>query len=100
MIIHIQHFNLLEKYPDIGLPHAELPELKELIIDFGASGYVALYRYNKVTNAVYVLVANTLVVKAAARIAIKYFGLVLASPKQSWLVFFINRLLVFISSSS
>ena len=45
----------LEVYPDIGRPLPELPELRELLINFGDSGYVALYRYEKVIDAVYIL---------------------------------------------
>ncbi len=46
---------LLETDPDIGRPLDDLPELRELIIAFGDSGYVALYRHELETNAVYVL---------------------------------------------
>jgi len=52
----IEHqFALLEKSPDIGRPFPELPELRELIIAFGDSGYVALYRYEPADDTVYVL---------------------------------------------
>lgn len=47
--------SLLEKYPDIGRPFSDAPELRELIIEFGAAGYVALYRYIPQENNVYVL---------------------------------------------
>ena len=40
-----QQFTLLETNPDIGRPLDDLPELRELVIIFGESGYVALYRY-------------------------------------------------------
>ena len=46
---------LLETDPDLGRPLEELPELRELIIAFGDSGYVALYRHELSNNAVYVL---------------------------------------------
>lgn len=46
---------LLESNPNIGRPYADLPELRELVIDFGDSGYVALYRYVPAEDAVYVL---------------------------------------------
>ena len=46
---------LLESTPDIGRPSAEMPELRELVIAFGDSGYVALYRHEPVDDAVYVL---------------------------------------------
>lgn len=32
-----------------------MPELRELIIDFGQSGYIALYRHEPSDDAVYVL---------------------------------------------
>jgi len=50
-----RQFSLLEANPDIGRPFAELPELRELIIDFRDSGYVALYHYEPADNTVYVL---------------------------------------------
>lgn len=46
---------LLETAPDIGRPFPEMPQLRELVIAFGDSGYVALYRYEPADNAVYVL---------------------------------------------
>ena len=48
-------FTLLEKEPEIGRPLEDLAELRELIIPFGSSGYVALYRYDVSLNSVYVL---------------------------------------------
>ena len=52
----IEHqFALLEKKPEIGRPLDDLPELRELIIPFGDSGYVALYRHVVKTDSVYVL---------------------------------------------
>jgi plasmid stabilization system protein ParE len=52
-----RQFLLLESMPGIGRPFSdELPELlRELIIPFGASGYVALYRHEPADDAVYVL---------------------------------------------
>jgi plasmid stabilization system protein ParE len=50
-----RQFVQLETNPDIGRPLDELPELRELIIDFGDSGYVALYRHQAETDSVYVL---------------------------------------------
>ena len=50
-----RQFLLLETAPDIGRPFADLPELRELMIPFGDSGYVALYRHEPVRDAVYVL---------------------------------------------
>lgn len=48
-------FSLLESHPEIGRPQAEAPELRELLIPFGGSGYVALYRFVSKENAVYIL---------------------------------------------
>lgn len=50
-----QQFARLEKNPEMGRPFPELPELRELIIEFGESGYVALYRFVPTDEAVYVL---------------------------------------------
>lgn len=44
----------LEELPEIGRPIDSLPEYRELLIEFGVSGYVALYR---VTDAHIVVVA-------------------------------------------
>lgn len=49
------HFEQLENTPEIGRPFLELPILRELMIEFGDSGYVALYRYEKIEDCVYVL---------------------------------------------
>ena len=46
---------LLETSPEVGRPFVELPELRKLIIPFGDSGYVALYRHDPTADAVYVL---------------------------------------------
>ena len=52
----IEHqFALLESEPEIGRPLNDLPELRELIIPFGDSGYVALYLHEVETDSVYVL---------------------------------------------
>lgn len=50
-----RQFLLLETAPDIGRPFPEMPELRELVIAFGDSGYVALYRHDLADDAVYVL---------------------------------------------
>ncbi len=50
-----RHFLLLETAPDMGRPFPEMPELRELVIAFGDSGYVALYRHEPADDAVYVL---------------------------------------------
>ncbi len=41
--------------PDIGRPLDDLPELRELIIKFGDSGYVTLYRYQAEFDTVVIL---------------------------------------------
>jgi plasmid stabilization system protein ParE len=51
-----QQFQLLERAPDIGRPLPEAPKLlRELVIQFGDSGYVALYRHDVQDGAIYVL---------------------------------------------
>jgi plasmid stabilization system protein ParE len=50
-----RHLLLLEARPDIGRPFLEDPDLRELVIGFGDSGYVALYRHEAGEDAVYVL---------------------------------------------
>lgn len=50
-----RQFLLLETAPDIGRPCPEVPELRELLIAFGDSGYVALYRHAEADDTVYVL---------------------------------------------
>lgn len=50
-----RHLATLETTPTIGRPFPELPEWRELVIEFGDSGYVALYRYEPADDAVYVL---------------------------------------------
>ena len=50
-----QHFALLETNPTIGRPVPEKPEQRELVIRFGRTGYVALYRSDVAAAAVYVL---------------------------------------------
>lgn len=50
-----RQFLLLEKTPDMGRPLPELPELRELVITFGDSGYAALYHHEPADDRVYVL---------------------------------------------
>ena len=45
----------LERTPDMGRPFDIEPNLRELPIGFGASGYVVLYRHEPDDDAVYVL---------------------------------------------
>jgi len=39
----------------MGRPIDDQPELREMLITFGDSGYVALYRYEPASDSVYVL---------------------------------------------
>ncbi|UKR54306.1 type II toxin-antitoxin system RelE/ParE family toxin (plasmid) [Xanthomonas fragariae] len=50
-----RQFLLLETTPAIGRPFSEQPEWSELVIEFGDSGYVALYRHEAAEDVVYVL---------------------------------------------
>jgi len=50
-----QQLLLLETAPNVGRPYPEMPELRELVITFGDSGYVALYHHERADDAVYVL---------------------------------------------
>lgn len=50
-----KHFNILETNPNIGRPYPDMPELRELIINFGTSGYIALYRYDPLKDMIYIL---------------------------------------------
>jgi plasmid stabilization system protein ParE len=50
-----RQFALLATNPDIGRPFPELPEWREMLIGFGDSGYVTLYRYEPTDDAVYLL---------------------------------------------
>ncbi len=47
--------SLLKTTPEMGRPYRENPILRELIIKFGNSGYLALYRYDPDQDAVHVL---------------------------------------------
>jgi plasmid stabilization system protein ParE len=48
-------FALLEDFPEIGRPSPQEPAWRELLIAFGDSGYVALYRHDPKEDAVFVL---------------------------------------------
>ena len=50
-----RQFLMLETTPAMGRPFPDLPELRERLIPFGDSGYVALYRHVSSDDAVYVL---------------------------------------------
>ncbi|WP_374634090.1 type II toxin-antitoxin system RelE/ParE family toxin [Ferrovibrio sp.] len=49
------HLLGLSDFPEIGRPHDDEPTMRELLIPFGDSGYVALYRFEAITNMVVVL---------------------------------------------
>jgi plasmid stabilization system protein ParE len=51
----LHQFRLLERHPAMGRPLDDLPDLRELLIPFGDTGYVALYRHEASEDAVYVL---------------------------------------------
>lgn len=47
-VVIIKAIQLLGQQPQIGRPSEEMDiEYRELLIDFGDSGYVALYRYER-----------------------------------------------------
>jgi plasmid stabilization system protein ParE len=48
-------FAMLGDQPEIGQPCPQEPGLRELLIAFGDSGYVALYRYEAAEDAVFIL---------------------------------------------
>ena len=50
-----RHIAQLETDPDIGRPLTDLPEMRELVIGFGDTGYVALYRHVLENNTVCLL---------------------------------------------
>ena len=50
-----RHFRLLETAPDIGRPFDDDPILRERIIGFGESGYIALYHHDASVGVVLVL---------------------------------------------
>jgi plasmid stabilization system protein ParE len=50
-----QSFKPLRTQPEIGRPIEDLPNLRELIIEFGSSGYLALYRYSASDDVVFIL---------------------------------------------
>ncbi len=40
-----RHLQILTRHPEAGRPVDDAPELRELLIPFGETGYVALYRH-------------------------------------------------------
>lgn len=50
-----RQLRLLERNPAIGRPYAGDADLREVVIGFGAAGYVALCRHDPSDDAVYVV---------------------------------------------
>lgn len=50
-----RQFTLLETHPEIGRPDLDDPSERELLIPFGDSGYIALYRFVADEDSVFVL---------------------------------------------
>ncbi|MBC8036613.1 MAG: type II toxin-antitoxin system RelE/ParE family toxin [Rhizobiales bacterium] len=53
--IILSAFKPLKKHPAIGRPAIDHPELRELVIPFGHSGYIALYRIDRTKNRIVIL---------------------------------------------
>ena len=51
----MQQFTRLETNPELGRPFDDELTLRELVIEFGGAGYIALYRYDAQRDCVYVL---------------------------------------------
>jgi plasmid stabilization system protein ParE len=51
----IRQFEVLTIQPGVGRPLEDEPGLRELIVSFGDSGYVALYRYEQQSDTVFIL---------------------------------------------
>ena len=55
----IRAIQQLETLPDIGRPVAHLPlEYQELVIGFGSSGYVMLYRHDRMTDRIVIMMVK------------------------------------------
>jgi plasmid stabilization system protein ParE len=50
-----RQISLLERNAEIRRPFEGWPDLRELVIAFGESGYVALYRHDPAADTVYLL---------------------------------------------
>lgn len=50
-----KNLRLVSAHPQIGRPFPLDADLRELVIPFGESGYVGLYRYVEAEDAVYLL---------------------------------------------
>ncbi|MQT11667.1 type II toxin-antitoxin system RelE/ParE family toxin [Segnochrobactrum spirostomi] len=48
-------FRLLQASPHIGRPYRGFPAMRELIIPFGHTGYVAVYRYEESLDTVFIV---------------------------------------------
>lgn len=46
---------MLETNPHAGRPLDDAPDLREIIVEFGDTGYIGLYRFEPGENAVYLL---------------------------------------------
>ena len=52
----IRAIRMLQSMPEIGRPVPHLPpEFQEVVIEFGSSGYVMLYRYDEYTDTLAIL---------------------------------------------
>ena len=51
----MRQFELLASSPERGRPMPRFQDLRELTIGFGATGYLALYRYEKPEDVVHIL---------------------------------------------
>jgi len=51
----LRQFELPATQPGIGRPLEDEPNLRELIVDFGDTGYMALYRYDQQADTVFIL---------------------------------------------
>lgn len=50
-----KQLQLATRHPGIGRPLDDEPELRELIISFGNSGYTALYHHEEATDTILIL---------------------------------------------
>jgi plasmid stabilization system protein ParE len=50
-----KQFLLLETAPGLGRPVSDHDDLRELLIEFGDSGYVALYRHEEADDCIVML---------------------------------------------
>jgi plasmid stabilization system protein ParE len=50
-----QNLEQLTKFPEIGRPYKKDPVLRELIIDFSGSGYIALYKIDLAKSTILIL---------------------------------------------